>query len=368
MVQPIASGRKPVLFRNYPDLEDHLNWLDLGLGEAPVHRLKNLPHDNLWVKRDDLTSKEMGGNKVRRLEFILAEAVKQKQSHIITLGGIGSNHCLAVAKHCRKLGLRNTLCLFHQPISKNVLNTLKLFHLNGADIVYSGSMWKAIFDFYLRLKIKYPGACFVASGGASTFGILGAINAAMELKEQVDRGESPEPDYIFCPTASNGGMAGLILGCQLSGLKSRVLGVRTGGARLGPIPLNTPGTITGMMHKSIRFLKGKSNMIPDIKIPIPELIENYCGAGYGYPTESGNRATQLFLEKESIKLEPVYTAKTCAALLNLMNSDRFKNKMLLYWHTYHSLNLSEESSDVNTVELPLEIQYLFKKSNLVVKD
>ena len=71
MVQPIAPVRKPVLFRNYPDLEDHLDWLELGLGEAPVHRLKNLPHDNLWIKRDDLISKEMGGNKVRRLEFTI---------------------------------------------------------------------------------------------------------------------------------------------------------------------------------------------------------------------------------------------------------------------------------------------------------
>lgn len=245
-----VKHHQPPLFEKYPDLREKVGWLDLGLAEAPVQRLENLGHDHLWIKRNDLISDVMGGNKTRRLEFILAELVRQKKEHVITLGGIGSNHCLAVAIFCKRLGIRCTLCLFEQPLTYYVRENLLLYHYYGAELIFAKGIWSSAYNFYLRLKLKYPGAYFIESGGSSERGALGDLNAVLELEKQISKQNLAEPGFVFCPTASNGGIAGLILGFLLLGWKTTVMGVRTGRSRLGPIELNTTGTIVKKIKKA----------------------------------------------------------------------------------------------------------------------
>ncbi len=357
--------KKPTLFEKFPDLSESVGWLDLGLTAAPIHRLEKLGHDNLWIKRNDQISEIMGGNKVRRLEFILADVLHQKKEHVITLGGIGSNHCLALAIYCRQLGIRCTLCLFEQPLTCHVRENLLLYHYYGAQLIFAKGIWRSIADFYLRLKLKHPNAYFLESGGSSEIGVLGDLNAVLELEKQVKKQGLAEPGFVFCPTASNGGMAGLSLGLLLLGWKTTVIGVRTGLSRLGPIELNTTRTVAKKIKKVIRFLRQNSRMIPRINIPKPVLIDDYCGQGYGFPTSAGKHALQVFKEKEQLKLEPVYTAKTCAALLDRLDQKPFSEKPILYWHTYNSVDLSKEAATVEYRDLPPDLHWCFGDNHQV---
>ncbi len=352
---------KPILFDFYPDLRGKLGWLDLGLSVAPVRRLSNLGFDNLWIKRNDLISPFIGGNKIRRLEFILADVQRQGKKHIVTLGGIGSNHCLATAMLCRRMGMRCTLCLFEQPVTRYVKETLLQYSKHGARIVFSKGVIGAAFQYYLIQKCMHPEAYFLESGGSSIIGILGAVNAALELSQQVVNGEMPEPAFVFYPTASNGGMAGLSLGFLLSGLKTRVLGVRTGRSRIGPLAINTPGLVYKLIRKTYDFLKEKEGKIPPMNVLTPTLIEDYCGEGYGCPTPEGLSALDIFKTRENVNLEPVYTAKACAALLDFMRKPENKEKTVLYWHTYHSLDFSGEMAEMDYHNLPKGLHRFFEE-------
>ena len=362
----MVKQKRPHIFEKFPDLHKNVGWLDLGLREAPIQRLENFGHDHLWIKRNDLISDIMGGNKTRRLEFILAEVVRQKKEHVITLGGIGSNHCLAVAIFCRRLGIRCTLCLFEQPLTAYVRENLLLYHYYGAELLFMPGIWGAVVDFYLRLKVKHPGAYFLESGGSSEVGALGGVNAVLELEKQINEQGLAKPGFVFCPTSSNGGMAGLSLGFLLLGWKTTVIGVRTGRSRLGPIELNTTGTIVKKIKKVYRLLKKTSRWIPEIKIPTPVLIEDYFGEGYGFPTPAGEHALLKFKEKADIDLEPVYTAKTCAALLDRLNEKPFSENSILYWHTFNSVDLAKEVATVEYRDLPPELHWCFQDNNQVL--
>lgn len=210
-------------------------------GGAPVQRLTNLGRDNLWIKRNDVISPVYGGNKVCKLEFSLAEALARGKKRIVTLGAIGSNHGLATAIFCRRLGLECALLLFDQPVTSYVRRNLLLFFKNGAELFYQSGMTWAGFKFYVAERLKDPRAFFLYAGGTSPLGNLGPVSGALELKRQVGRGLLPEPRYVLCPHASNGTLAGLTLGFRLAGFDTTVIGVRVGVAKTGPLPLSTPG-------------------------------------------------------------------------------------------------------------------------------
>ncbi len=114
------SLQQPLLFDNYPELKKRISYLPLGEFPTPVHQLKNLGLNNLWIKRDDLTSSIYGGNKIRKLEFILGEVKRKKKKTIVTMGATGTHHGLATAIFARQLGIDVTLLMFDQPDSDEV--------------------------------------------------------------------------------------------------------------------------------------------------------------------------------------------------------------------------------------------------------
>ncbi len=348
----VQSNDRPLIFDLLPTLSQHIDWLNLNLVNAPIQKISELNHKHLWIKRNDLINDEYGGNKLARLEFILADVLKQKKSHVITFGGTGSNFCLAVAIYCKKLGLECTLCLFEQPVTVQVQQNIKLLHHFGAKIDYIPSILKSSFNFYLRQRLTELSAYFIAPGGATILGTVGAINSALSLKQQIDNGELPEPDYVICPTASNCGMAGLVLGFLLADLKTTVIGVRTGRDYLGPIPLNTPDTVKKTITKAYQYLQDKADLTQKFDIVKPTIINDFFGSGYGYPTEQGKSISQLFKQKLAIELEATYTAKTCAALVDLLEKPQYINKNILYWHTYQHKDFKAITDTVNTADLP----------------
>jgi D-cysteine desulfhydrase len=350
----------PALFERFPELSEKIGWVGLETSPSPVQRLEHFDHDSLWIKREDILSTVYGGNKVRKLEFVLADAIAKHKDRVVTVGAIGTNHGLATAIFCQRMGLECTLLLFDQPVTSYVRRNLLLAHKHGAELVYSKGIVRLGVNFYLSARLKYRRARFLYAGGSSPLGTLGAVSGALELAGQVEEGLCPIPDYVICPTASNGTMAGLSLGFMLAGLETRVIGVRVSMKNVGPLPLNTPGTVTRMMKSVHRLMARHSSSIPDLRFERPILLESYCGDGYGCPSTAGNRALEIFREREGIALDPVYTGKTCAALLDFIEDPGHADDTILYWHTYNSIDYSQEAQELDYRELPSQFHRFFQ--------
>jgi D-cysteine desulfhydrase len=356
----------PILFRYFPELQKKIAWIPLGTFPTPIQPFSGLGHDNLWIKRDDLSCRIYGGNKIRKLEFILAEAVRRKSTRMITFGGIGTNHGLATAMFCNRLKIACTLLLFWQPVTREVQQNLLLFKKYGANLRYQKTLWKTVIGYYLLERIKHPRAYFLYAGGSNPIGTIGFVNAAFELKEHIDRGEIPQPAIIMCPLGSGGTLSGLSLGVQLAGFNTEVIGVRVSESHLGPFQACTPKTVKALMHKTYRFLKQKSGSIPDISPSTPQILDEYFGDGYGFPTDAGQRVSQMVEKNTDIKLDPTYTAKTFAAVLDYCRSQRERSESILFWHTYNSVDLSKQADSVDYRCLPRTLWKFFEQEPLTL--
>ena len=348
------------LFKHYPDLEDALPRVPLGNFPTPVQRLSHLGHDNLWIKRDDLSSDIYGGNKVRKLEFVLADALKKGRNRVITMGGIGTNHGLASAIFCHELGLRCKLLLFNQPMNSYVKRNMLLFLKYGAELVYLKGALRTGATLLLTQRLLNPRAYILEAGGSSPLGTVGIVNAMLELKEQIDAGILPEPRYIFCPLGSNGTMAGLSLGALLAGLSTTVIGVRVTMNAVGPIAIATAKTVENLMRKTYALLKKHSRGVPDITIPPQRVIDDYVGEGYGCATRECRDALALMNDREGIALDPTYTAKTFAALCDFIKTPGHEKEPILFWNTYSSVDMTKQAQSVDYRRLPPELRRIYE--------
>lgn len=344
------------IFRYYPSLKENLPWVQLGNFPTPVHPLKNIGCKNLWIKRDDQTAQLYGGNKVRKLEFLLADAVNKNRKHIITFGAIGTNHGLATSIYSDKLGLDCSLLLFDQPVTKNVKQNLLLFKKFNAQTIYKKTILKTVLSFYLTQKIQHPNAYYIFAGGSNPIGAIGFVNAAFELKSQIEQGLIPEPEIIFCPAGSTGTAAGLVLGALLAGLNTTIIGVRVTASHFGPLPTCTSVSIQRLAEKTCQYLKTICPELPEVKIKPPQVMDNYFGDGYGQVTDKGKNAFRQLKEKENIILDPTYTSKTFAAVIDYCAEPENRDKSILYWHTYNSVDMSKQAKSVDYRALPKKLQ------------
>ncbi|HSV96919.1 MAG TPA: pyridoxal-phosphate dependent enzyme [Spirochaetota bacterium] len=348
------------LFHKYPELGINIPRVSLGAFPTPVHRLSGFDCENLWVKRDDLSSAIYGGNKVRKLEFILGDAEKRNRREVVTIGGIGTNHGLATAIYCQRLGMRCTLLLFKQPVTSYVKRNLLLYRYFGARTVFRGSLPKTVLAYYLTHRLFHPAARYVFAGGSNVLGTIGFANAAFELRRQIEEGQMPEPHYIVCPLGSNGTLAGLALGVRLAGLRSTVVGVRVTASHLGPVPVSTPGAVAKLMAETLRFLRRKSPAVKEVSTEAPEVLDEYFGEGYGCPTAACCEAIDIMKQRGNLNLEPTYTGKTFAAVLDMARRNRRRRDVVLYWHTYNSVDLSREAASVDYHDLPRPFHRFFE--------
>ncbi|MBI9084831.1 MAG: pyridoxal-phosphate dependent enzyme [Desulfobacterales bacterium] len=347
-------SRRPALFDAWPELAETLPWIALGDTPTPVAPLPHMDCGDLWIKRDDLSSSIYGGNKVRKLEFILAEAKTKGKRRVVTMGGIGTNHGLATAAFCRQLGLDCVLLLFDQPVTHCVKDNLRLFHHFGARVLPRGSFSQTLLAFFLWHRILHPFDYFVYPGGSSVTGTLGFVSGGLELAAQVAEGALPEPAELFCPVGSGGTMAGLMVGLALAGLRTRVVGVRVTQSRWGPVHVCTPQSVAKLAQNTLKFLKKKVPGLPAVALPPVRLLDAYAGPGYGVPTLPGQQAAQALMDREGIALDPCYTAKAFAAVLDHCRGKT--NGPVLYWHTYNGLDLSELACTVPEAGLPEKLR------------
>ena len=228
------------LFDAFPQLRSKVSHVQLADLPTPIEVLPNfaqhLGFTHIYIKRDDLTGKILeggsrlfGGNKIRKLEFLMADALFNGAQSVMTWGMSGSNHVVATAACADYLGLKCFAMLRAQHNSYTVRRNLALMNYYGAQLhMLTGKEIRDLASTYIFFKEKsdngsYP--YFIPTGGSTPVGVLGYVNAAFELKEQIKKGVMPEPDRIYVAAGTFGTIAGLLLGAKLAGLKSKIIGV-----------------------------------------------------------------------------------------------------------------------------------------------
>ncbi|CAA0125300.1 D-cysteine desulfhydrase [Halioglobus japonicus] len=346
LIEP--SPERP-LFKKFPELRSKIAMQHIASLPTPVEALPLSEH--AWIKRDDLTHAKYGGNKIRKLEFILADALQNKAKRIITVGAIGTNHGVATAMTCQQFGLECVIYLFDQPLTATVTQNLRLMQAYGAKLIYKGSLFKTMLAYYSSPYRLKSGSYFLFAGGSNLYGTLGFVNAACELQDQIEQDECPLPTAIVCPVGSGATLAGLTYGCQLIGLETEIIGVRVAPKKLGPIPACTPGTVHKLMMETYRFLTKHCRQ------PIPRpaavnLVDEFYGDGYGVATEQGVQAIARF-KRAGIALEQTYTGKAAAAFLEQLDSNR---GAVLFWDTFNSRDMAETASTITAEYLPVNLR------------
>ncbi len=357
-----GNRKKPLLFEKFPDLEANIPWIKLAPLRTPIINLTHLQEmlglDSLWLKQDNLTSPIYGGNKTRKLEFLLADALEKGCTNVMTIGAIGSNHCVANAAFCNELNLKPVSALTNQPINIYVRNNLLLELYFKAEIIYSPDREGIQNKIESKLK-NNTGLYFHGPGGSTPLGILGFVNAALELKDQVNNGDMPEPDIIYTACGSMGTAAGLTLGIKMAGLKTIIYGIKVS---------HSPSIdgIIRLANKGWKLLVKNDKKIPKITYEHLKLDGGYFGDNYGKPTKECLEAIKLLKEMENVTLEPTYTGKTMAGLIGNAQKEKLKlkDKTILFWNTYNSRDYSEILNKMDYHDLPKELHWVFEKPDL----
>jgi D-cysteine desulfhydrase len=299
-------------------------------GPSPVHPMTRLraalgSHcPTLLIKRDDLLSFALGGNKVRKMQAIAAEAQAAGADALITCGAVQSNHARVTAAVGAALGLPVVLVLNGQPPPTARANLL-LDQLFGAEIefVESRGAREPVMERVAADRRARGGRPFVIPLGAST--VTGALGFARAIGELAAAGVSP--DVIVHASSSGGTQAGLIAGCALLGLRARIFGVSADDSAAA-LRETVAALLTGMAARL-----GCAPSSAGVGIPI-EVDDRFVGEGYGIPTAASSAALELVARREGIVLDPVYTAKAMAGLLARIHAGEFaNNETILFWHT-----------------------------------
>ena len=293
------------------------------LGEpTPVHELSALREalgggPRLLAKRDDTIPFGFGGNKVRKLEYVLAEAIDAGADTLVTLGGLQSNHARATAAAAATLGMRCVLIINGSPQEKPTGNAL-LERLLGAEVEYIPSRnERAEASARVMERLQGEGAKpFLIPLGASTpTGAIGFVNAIGELV-----GQGLTPDVIVHAGSSGGTHAGLVAGAALMRLDTRIIAVSAD---------DPADQIAATVRTIIRGIDELDDFDGEL-----EIDDTRVGDGYGIPTDASREAQTMLARREGIFVDHTYTAKAMAALIAYVREERFSSdETVLFWHT-----------------------------------
>jgi 1-aminocyclopropane-1-carboxylate deaminase/D-cysteine desulfhydrase-like pyridoxal-dependent ACC family enzyme len=304
---------------------------------------KSVGHDRLFMKRDDLSGPVYGGNKIRKLEFLLGEAVEQGRTTVITYGAAGSNHALATAVCCRRLGLRAISILAPQAPSDHVRKNILMGFAAGAEL-HLCSDYSEFPDVTAEISRRCKDPYIIPAGGSNAVGALGFVNAALELAEQM------QPDVIYVPMGTGGTVAGLLTGFLLTEFTPRIEAVRV-----------VERTFRDESHVKALCDELCEKLGMNERVALSDIIirDEFFGGGYGIATPGSREAVGVFQALENVVLENTYTGKTTAALLHDLRAGTLENKSVLYWNTLNSRDFSGEIAGVDCRDLPSEFQTYF---------
>jgi len=307
----------------------------LGETPTPLQPLERLSAElarPLFVKRDDLVGPALGGNKTRKLEYLMAEARQQGAKRVATFGGLQSNHARLTAAAARVCGMEAHLLYFER--RPTILRgNLLLNELLGARMhffpVASRQPRARSLDSVVRLariaaRLRVGPHYFIPVGGHTWLGALGYVRAALEIDEQacgLGIGEA----WLVVAAGSGGTLAGLLAGLRLVGSGLRLLGID-----VGKLWKTFPAAVAHLAGEVSARL-GEPRSFPAAEIPLVEA--EYVGEAYGRPSEQGHAALERLAQTEGILLDPVYTAKAFAGLLDLLERGRFgRNEPVVFLH------------------------------------
>jgi 1-aminocyclopropane-1-carboxylate deaminase/D-cysteine desulfhydrase-like pyridoxal-dependent ACC family enzyme len=291
-------------------------------GPTPVEEMSRLraelgAHPRLLVKRDDSISFGFGGNKVRKLEYVLAQAKAYDADTIVTVGGVQSNHARATAAAAAKLGLRCVLILNGAEPAHPTANAL-LDRLLGAQIEYIPSRnerSEASERVMTRLRDEGWRPYFLPLGASTPTGAFGFVAAVGELVSQ-----GVVPDVIVHASSSGGTQAGLVAGAALFGINTRIIGVSAD---------DPADAVVSTVRRIVRGIEGLETFDGEI-----EVDDTRVGAGYGVPTNASCEAQELAARFEALFVDHTYTAKAFGALIAYLREGRFDtDESVLFWHT-----------------------------------
>jgi len=302
---------------------------------TPLERLdrltKELGGPEIWIKRDDCTGLSTGGNKTRKLEFLMAEAEAQGADLIMTQGATQSNHARQTAAFATKLGMDCHLLLEDrtQSTDPNYLHNGNVFldYLHGAtsekrgpDLDMNAEM-ETVAD---RLRSDGRKVYTIPGGGSNTTGALGYVNCAFELLSQVDS-TSMKIDHIVHATGSCGTQAGLVAGLRAMNAPIPLLGISVRAPREAQ---------EANVYKLAAATAEKLGCPGVVKPEDVRANSDYVGPGYGFPAESTIEAIEMFAQLEAILLDPVYSGKGAAGLIDLIRQGHFKKgERVVFLHT-----------------------------------
>ena len=343
---PAAPIDRPI-FEQWPSLRARLPFVELGALPTPVEpladaaRAAGIERDDLWVKRDDVTSPVYGGNKVRTLEVLFADAKAQGATHIYSTGAFGSNHATATVLHAPRADLRPGVVLFPQPASATAAENLRVIVGARPEIVALRTMLALPFGMWAarrRHASRGERAYVMVPGGATPLGALGYVSAAFELARQIDRGEMPAPARVVVGVGSTCTSAGLLLGLYLAarakiGIAAPPLLVSV---RVTPWPVTAAFRIVGLAARASRLLAelaGDPALAVSAKDLRPSLRVDgrFLGRGYGRATGDGLAAIDAFGAHPGLILDTTYSAKAAAAVLAYAR--RADPGPILFWST-----------------------------------
>ena len=313
--------------------------IKLGHFPTPIEHLKNMSKylggPNIFIKRDDCTGLATGGNKTRKLEFLMPDAIKNKAELVVTIGAVQSNHARQTAAACTLMGLK-CLIILEQRLKdppEAYMNSGNVFlnKLFGADIKVcprNDNPLEFAQNLIKQIKAKGTNVYFIPGGGSNPIGALGYVECLNEIVKENGKYNFSE---IIHATGSSGTQAGLLAGRKYLNSEIPVIGVCVRYEK--EIQINKVYTES---VKTCEMLKckilDKSEVVVD---------DGYIGPGYGEPTESMKEAVSLLAKKEGILLDPVYSGKAFAGLIGMIRKKQLKKgKNVLFIHTGGAVSLS----------------------------
>jgi len=289
--------------------------------EAMPRLSAELKGPRLLIKRDDQTGLAFGGNKTRKLEYLLAEAKNRGAQTLITAGAVQSNHCRQTAAAAARFGMDCILVLFGTPPDPPDANHL-LHYLLGAEVIYTEregieTRLEAVFqDTSDAGRQPY----LIPYGGSNPTGAMGYVNAMVELAEQ-----NIDPDWIVFASSSGGTQAGMLVGARESGYKGKILGIS-----VDEPAKELTQIIAGLASETAVYI-GENWTFSASEVLIND---DYTGGGYAVMGEPEINAIRLFARTEALLLDPVYTGRAGAGMIDLIQQGFFKkNDTVLFWHT-----------------------------------
>ena len=302
--------------------------VSLGILPTPLQKLENLSRElgkNIYMKRDDMTGVALGGNKVRKLEFLLADALAKGADTVMTTGQAQSNHAMLTAACANKLGMQALLMLKKRGVTDRKGNQI-LNQILGAQVeFYDTDRYTDIYEEMARRKAELAEAGHMAYeipvGGSTALGALGYVECFRETMEQCTALDI-KPDRMVSVVGSGGTYAGLCAGADLFAPDVKVTGMAVDNDPFEQISAQLKLEIGGLL---------------ELDRPLgPENIEIYynCGAGYGIPGPEDGKAVRYLARKEGILLDPVYTGKAFALFLRMLREGAFdSDETVIFLHS-----------------------------------